>query len=422
MNLFVENLVNHLKDEWDRVLSTSDGVKEARFIVQSLDPRSTFEVFSALEEHRIVWLQKSRLECYFRIANGLWTEWCRDRRKERLIREMEKCGGVGPNGELKWIDWEDRFTWYRNRTRQPDMDGLVVVLVGLDHASDQGGLADFHRVDEQRVWKNLGQNFVPWIQRIDERLGFSATDSEIERFDDLIYQLFQVRPRRLVRLAEFIEQEVIADGSDLYSLSEAIDRFYANLPYWYIPPLLAVPRGKNGATFLKEAEVFISHQRFKSPSEQKKVWGKLEKAFEEQALEVPISLDGQQLYDDQDAFRKTLRSFIFEADAKAKERLLQTNLLPVLEVLKRKSSTTKPTRDKVHRLSGLSLEVMLQAIWKTLMEFQVQCGGRPLTDVLAQVRVVAKRFNHDLEADTNAGKGGEVLARELLQGCLGGAT
>ena len=38
MNLFVESLANYLKGEWDRVMSASDGAKEARFITQSLDP------------------------------------------------------------------------------------------------------------------------------------------------------------------------------------------------------------------------------------------------------------------------------------------------------------------------------------------------------------------------------------------------
>ncbi len=125
MNLYIESLADYLKDEWDRVLNTSDGPGEARFIVQSLDSKSVFALFTALDSHRLTWLQQRSIICHFRVATELWRDWCRPSGAEtQLHQEMAALGALGPNGERLWIDEEDRLTWYRNRTtRDEEVDG-----------------------------------------------------------------------------------------------------------------------------------------------------------------------------------------------------------------------------------------------------------------------------------------------------------
>jgi DNA phosphorothioation-dependent restriction protein DptH len=283
MNLYIESLAAYLIGEWDRTLKAADGSHEARFIVESLAPEGVFALFQALDAHRLTWVQQQSIACYFRVATNLWRDWCPSRAAEaQLHQEMAALDALGPNGERLWIDEEDRLTWYRNRTTGDErVDGLVVVLVGLNHATDQGGLADFHRVDEARIWQEMGQDFVRWLRRISERLDLNAGDSEMEEFDAVLQQLFQVRPLRLGKLADFLEQQVIADG-ECYSFGDFTERFFKQLPAWGIPPLFvgglgAELRGKKGATALKEADVFISHQRYKTPAGQKRDWLKIER-------------------------------------------------------------------------------------------------------------------------------------------------
>lgn len=422
MNLFTETLAEYLKKEWARVMASPEGVKEARFIVESLDPYSTFDLFSSLEEHRLKGLQHSRLECHFRVAKKLWDEWCQREGEDSLRKAMSALGVVTENGELKWIDLDDRLTWYRNRTLPENKDGLVVVLLGFNHASDQGGLANFHLVDENRVWNELGQNFYRWIHRINELLALDATEPEIERLDGILHQLFKVRPRRLVRLAEFFEHEVFRHKNNLDSMNEVIDRCYKTLPFWDIPPLLNVKNNKKNANLIKEAEVFISHQRFKSASEQDKAWKKIEKklADTDDEFEIPETLSAQPLYQDLKDYTETLHDFIFKANAEARAKLMQTDLLPILEILKLRTDTEKKERDKIQRLSGLSIEVMLQAIWNTLLEFEIQRGH--LADGVKEIKIVIERFNHDLDADLDAGMDAKSLAEELLVSCLGGLS
>lgn len=313
-----------------------------------------------------------------------------------------------------------KATWYRGRTCANDIDGLVVVLLGLNHVSDKGSLADFHRLDEQRIWQELEQSFVPWIERIDQRLGLSATASEIERLDGLLHQLFETRPLQLERLASFLEAQITDAGQDLCSLSDLIDRVYAQLPFWDIPPFFSVPSGKKSAKLLKDAADFIAHKRFKSPAEQKKAWSKLEEAFEDETLELP-NTSSDAVYDSVEHYQKTLRSFIFDNETTAKQRLMQTDLGPVLQVLKRKPKKEPGTGSNPRRLKGQSLESMLQAVWMTLLDLRKQSGGS-LADHLEGIRIEVEAFKHDLQADDSAGIGSELLAQGLLTSCLGGLT
>ncbi len=140
--------------------------------------------------------------------------------------------------------------------------------MGLNHATDQGGLADFHQVDEARIWREMGESFVPWMKHINKRLDLNAADGELEQFDTVLQQLFLVRPLRLGKLADFLEHKVIA-GGDFYSFADFTKHFFEQIPFWGIPPLFADAqpadlRGKKGADALKEADAFISHQRYKT--------------------------------------------------------------------------------------------------------------------------------------------------------------
>lgn len=419
MNLFVETLADSLKGEWDRVLLLADGPREARFIVESVSPQNAFALFAALEAHRAEWGTRARIECHFRIATGLWQEWRRSHGVQQLDREMAGLGGLGSAGERRWIDEEDRLTWYRNRTRSQGIDGLVIVLLGLSHASDRGGLGSFHRVDEARIWQELGCSFVPWIERMDKRLGLSGSPREFEQFDEVLHGLFDARPLQLERLAGFLESEVIADGRDLCTLSDVLARLYARLPFWDIPPFFSAKGGKKHAELLKSAADFISHKRFKNKSDQKKAWEKLENAFGEDEIDLPETAGDAPLYSDLNSYRDTLNSFIFDADTTARRRLLQTDIEPVLRILS-KPKEKKSTSPKPARLKGLGLEVFLRAIWITLSDIQRQPGRATFADQLESIRIEIEGLKHDLQSDDTNGIGGNALAKSLLQGCLGG--
>lgn len=417
MNLFIESLTQYLIQEWDQTLNTAGGTHEARFIVQSLDPNSTLTLFQALEQHRIEWLPTHNLTCYFRVATKLWEHWNTTANDPNTLNTLEQQG---------WIDLQDRFTWYRNRTlKDESSNGLIIVLVGLNHATDQGGLADFHQVDETRIWRYMEQSFLPWLKRIDEQLALDASEAQQTALDTLLKNLFLVRPLNLNRVAEFLGDKVIAQQK-FADITEFTQRLFQALPFWDIPPLFADTQptaldGKRGLSALKSAEEFISHKLYKTPARKKKDWTKINAEFPQHFSDPPATLQGTPAYTDVSEYLDTLHAFIHNADMEAKQRLLGTDCLPLLTVLKTKPTSDDsdpPAKTTTTTLHGNSFDVFLQAIWQTLEKHKK--SQSQLKQHIAGIEIELIRFNHDLNDDNDAGQGAVSLARSLLRGCLGG--
>jgi DNA phosphorothioation-dependent restriction protein DptH len=423
MNLFTQTLAAYLTQEWDRALSTASGPKEARFIVQSLGSEDTLALFEALEAHSRGWAQRTELVCYFRVATGLRKAWS-DQGSVALSASVGSAiAGLEGKG---WIDQEDRLTWYRNRTAQDEnVAGLVVVLVGLNHATDQGGLADFHRVDESRLIAQLKGSFQPWLQRICSRLGLNPGETELDRFDTVLRQLFELRPLRLVKLAEFLEP--LIEQGHCYSFLEFRERCFKAMPFWEIPPLLAdgpagVPNGPEAAKALGVADAFISHQGYKTKAGQSKDLKKIDKALDEPGFVPPVDVDGKTVFSDLEDYRGCLKAFIVEADPEARKRLLRVDFTPIYKALsgkKKKEKGDGPT--KLPAFQGMSFEALLQGVWDALLKFEdEECGDQPVWQRLAGIHVRVEAFHHDLSGDEVEGVGEKELAGDLIRGCLGG--
>lgn len=429
MNLFIEDLADYLIEEWRKIQNAERGTREARFIVESLSPDNTFQLLARLEAECLRVSQSIRLECHFKVAKGLWDAWQThsDESRASLTRKMQVWGGVDIDGTLRWIDEADRLTWYRNLTKPQDKDALLVVLIGLGHTSDQGGLADFHLIDESRIWLKMGQSYYPWIVKLAKRLGLADySETDVGRFESALQELFAVKPRRLLRLAEFFETELLPAQGDVSHLNEVLVRFYQCLPFWGIPPLVLstqqVQKPKEVKDIIKDADALISHQKFKSKSDRQKAWVKVEKLLEDPEFVLPPTFGTVTAYAGVKDYQETLERFIFSGDANVRHRLLHTDMTTLVKHLKTRTKAVKGVRDKSIRLQGSSLEVFLQAIWETLQQFAKECKDDYAVwmDHVSVIRVEAEQFNHDLDSDTEEGIGGEELAKALLQGCLGG--
>ncbi|MEZ8965069.1 hypothetical protein BCS96_09180 [Vibrio breoganii] len=423
MNLFVKSLDDYLKQACNETLSSNLEKREARFIVQSMGAEEVFQLFSSLEEFRLEQQKHQSLKCYFRVATGLWNEWCSESSVTRstLVQKMDSLGAVSEDGECFWIDEEDKLTWYRNRTvSDEEVDNLIIVLVGLNHATDQGGLSDFHKVDEARIWHKMKHSFVSWLIQLCERLGIDVTEPSLEPLDAVLCQLFELRPLQLSKLASFLETELVKDDS-FYSLDDIIERFFSELPYWGLPPMVVEGfLGKSGVLNLKNANKFISHQSYKSKAGQNKDWKKIEKWFSSDEFEMPTVLGAPDVCFTVEEYKETLRSFIFEASIDAREKLFKIDLLPLLSVLSIKESKEKKARKTIKSFSGTAFESILRGLKETLVSFQSDQKISILADSIEELSIEFVHFDHDMISDDEEGVGGSELAEILLVNCLGG--
>lgn len=420
MNLFAETLAGYVTEQWDQDFSATSGPKEVRFIVQSLDPQATLALFEALDAHRQQWSERLSLAAHFRVATGLWQAW-----EETAAGDEVAAAAIAKLIAADWIDQEDRLTWYRNRTAAKEgTQALVVVLVGLNHATDQGGLADFPRVDEGQLIAGLKGSFLPWLERMADALGLGAGGTELTRLDELLQKVFELRPLRLSRLAAFLQP--LIDRGDCYSLGELRGRILAALPFWGLPPLLPdadrnLPPQRDALKALETSDAFISHKTYKSKAAQKKDWDKIQATLDQDDFVPPARADGTPEFADVEDYRACLDAFIHRADPAACERLQRADFMPLHRALTRRQPRDKTATPKLKAFDGFSHQAVLEAVWEALLRFQNDvCEDEPLWERLGDIQVTLELFHHDLTGDEADGIGAREQAVALLRGCLGG--
>lgn len=413
MNLFVESVNSYLTSQCDRLLDGDEGT-EVRIFIQSLPPDPVQQIFSFLEERYF----SAELERHLKIAKGLWEEWC-----ERYPAFRNRLEQIERNG---WVDLEDRLTHYRNLNCPPSKRGLLVVIVGLDHAPDKGGLSDFHVVRESTIWnKQLKRSFAGWLDHLISTAGHPAGDALTAALEKFLVTLFQHRPRSLVDLSDFLEREIYPSAASTDTGSALVALFYEKLPFWGIPPLLDIGNPeRQGHGLLAEAATFISHQPFQNRAERKKAKERVDNAIVTGTLaEIPRRIVGAG-YPDLEEFVDTVKAFIDENDFAAKERLLDTDLTGLLTVLrkKRKEPRGDDPPEKVLKYRDPVLIGMLKGIWETLKEFKKVCGHTWAPSVIngVEVRVVGFRHNLKAKADDSDEGAEQQLAQRMLTGIVGG--
>jgi DNA phosphorothioation-dependent restriction protein DptH len=426
MSLYIQTLASYIKEELDKTTSDVNYLNESRFIVQSLPPREVFELFKVLEGYQLEKSKVHSIKGYYKVASGLWLEWL-NKRSETEINDMKShyvTASIQDSGS--WIDFDDRLTWYRNRTLvDENVDKLVVVLVGLNHATDQGGLSDFHVVDEDKIWRKMGRSFIPWINDTATVLGLEEefSESNAQVLDSILTELFNLRPLQLRKLAQFINE--ITSHDKIYSFADFLEIFFRKLPYWGIPPILAdefhegTISKKEAEYIIKTADQFISHRGYKTLNNQKKDWAKIEIALKDDDFEIPKSLKND--YKNIEEYRDILFEYIFKGDTKAREMLLQTDIYSLLQILKKKE-TKEPSEKKSQTklFNKTSYESFTHALMEAVSDFVLNNRVNNLDSKLTGIHIEVIRFDHDIVEDEDGENGKHELAKELLNGCLNG--
>lgn len=252
-----------------------------------------------------------------------------------------------------------------------------------------------------------------------ENTGIEASETSLEPLNAALRQLFELRPLQLIKFAGFIETELVK-GDSLYSLEDVVGRFFAALPYWGIPPILVEGFvGKNGATNIKNANKFISHQSYKSAVGQKKDWTKIEKWLASDDFEMPEAVGERGKFSNVEEYEETLKRFIFEADTESRAKLMQLDILPLLQILAIKEPKERKAKT-IKSFSGTALESLLCGMKDTLITYQANSESTILAEGIEKLRIDFIHFEHDMVNDDDEGFDSDELARLLLNNCLGG--
>jgi DNA phosphorothioation-dependent restriction protein DptH len=342
MNLFVDSVNKYLTTQCDTILEEASG-KEVRIFLQSLPPSIAQQIFAYIEER----YYSATLQIHLKIAKGLWEEWGRKYPDlQGQLSQIEKKG---------WVDLEDKLTHYRNMSCPTDKSGLIVMIIGLDHATDKGGLSDFHVVRENTIWnQQLKCSYGAWIEQLISWSGLPAGATVVNSLEKFFTTLFQHRHRSLVDLSDFLEKKLYPSTSSINTAGDLVALAYEKLPFWRIPPLLDVPNvERQGQSLLHDAATFISHQSFQNLADRKKAKEKIDQAYENGVFpEVPETRGFTGIYCNVEEFISTVKSFINDNDMEAKNKLLKTDVTKLLQVLKTRVKKTADPTEKPLKYQG----------------------------------------------------------------------
>ena len=161
----------------------------------------------------------------------------------------------------KWVDEKNSLTYYRNLSSE---EAKLIVLMGTEAVSDQGGLADCYYIDPNTIKRDIKKKF-HLVFGIDDT---TWSKSDLTAIDGLYDILFSVVPNNICKLSDIADSVTGVD-----SLGDFTERFFKDLPLWGLckqEEELPATSTKNGyAKLIKTNFDTISHKTFDKANEKK---------------------------------------------------------------------------------------------------------------------------------------------------------
>lgn len=418
MKRFAQSLFAYLQSVSQPMLMGERETRELRIFLASFPPKLIHHLGREFSDYLIKAPGKD-LKLIFKVGSALWEDWRRSGSgKDRaVLDEIENAG---------WVDTENRLTHYRNLKLDPDSgkDGLIVMLVGIEQATDQGSLEDFFRVDAETIWaENMKRSFKPWLKSLLKEKQIDPERDPLEQMDKLLQVLHQYYGGDLLSISDFLES---VDLNSAQVSQDVLNLLYENLGFWRLPMLKEMKR--DWPKYVRSAIDFFSYKPYLKENKRKKAKKKIEQFREQQDRSGVESQDLElnHAFRDTDELLDCLSEYIDKNDPEARQRLLKADFAQIQDkILKFKPPAEieeEPEDDELEEekvggpkiLSGDPLQVVLSALWATLLEYlkirkkkKIKRSIGPLS-----VQLEGEKFHHDPES--------EDYAWDLLRGCLGG--
>ncbi|WP_165855178.1 ATP-binding protein [Marinobacter sp. JSM 1782161] len=388
MKFYTQTVVDYVQDQVERELAALPPGEpaELRVFTQSMPPHAIHAIFEQLEDY--VASKAEKIECHLKVAYGLDAHWRENGAKE-YVEEADRLTDKG------WVDTEDRLTHYRNLTASRGQGLLLVVLAGIDHATDRGGLADFNVVNESVLLRErLNSRYDLWVERFLTAASLPDADGQtVQDFNAFFEKLFKIRPRNLFRLSEFLEKDLLPKARQCDFASDALALAYEQLPVWGIPPIFSPANPAKRLALLDDASSLFKRDAYREAAGRKKALDNLEKAKE--GLSVAPAVINHEPYSSKEDFLETLEEFIQRGTPESEDKLLHTDFAPVIKILKTKTRQTSNRRNKPTNLRGSAFSTLANAVFSTLEAYAKGCGTDWAPLHLKEIRITIERFEFD---------------------------
>lgn len=391
----------------------ADG-REIRVVLQSLPAFVVRQICSDLSD----WLATPEVpvDHHFKIAYTLGQKWSTDpdpaiRASFEFIKNKE------------WWDKQNHLTHYRNLVSTSSDRFVLILLIGVDQVTDQAGLEDFFLVDRHVIWnQHMGGSFDSWLKPWFSERQIACEEDHMEQIDLFLRTLLSCQVMDLVRTSSFLEALNLSAAQDGRDVLRAMGR---NLFTFGLPLLRNLPQITKKKTlegYINDAITFFGYHDYIDETKRKKAL-KAVATFQEKISLGEITIEQQDLgtYAEPQGLLDDLRKYVENRDLSCGQQLLGANFVFVRDqILKARMKKDAPEKERIKKLSGSPLEVVLGAIWTTLRYFKEEADEtRQLAEeTIAGIAISGICFRHDCDGEDK-----ETMrenARRLLQKCIGG--
>jgi len=411
-NLLAESLYDYIKTQIEASLNDNSYGKETRVFTASFHPEAIKETFQLLVDYLHNPSSNKKVKSVFKVSRGLWDYW-KGKYRGNILNKFEKHD---------WIDLENKLTFYRNLKLPDNYDSMLIVLCGIDKALDLGGLQDFHKIDEQILWNRiLKRDLTGWIDKFLDSV--NVVHKKTSAINNFFKELHKSILLDLNDLSLFFK-EAYHDHQNkniFHNSDDVLEYLYKNLPRWGIPPIIAEKFPGSLAKKIKTAFEFINYKRYMERKYVKSDKDKLQSFISQNpGFIIPSSVTKQNPYSDKNDYFQSVGKFIEGADDYEKNRLMQVNILPLIDrILKSKTTKKSGIKKSVQTVKGPVFKAFLDSIWEALAQFSRENQySTPLCETINEIKITVESFTHNLASEE--GKDKYDIAGELLKCCIGG--
>jgi len=407
MSLFAQELHDFLISICHPFLVKKNDSRELRIFLSSFPPEIIYPVGQSIMEY-FAKVNSRKPKVVFKIGVNLWQDWqSKADNSPKILSQIEN---------KEWVDKDDRLTYYRNLKWDPSIgkDCMIVILVGVEQATDQASLEDFFLINEETIWSDrLDNKFAAWIEKILNYKKIEIDKNHMSSMDELLRVLHQHYAGDLLLISEFLDNLSLDGAVTSYDVLKIM---YRDLPFCNLPIIKPNPKIRKWTLYVKSAIEFFSYQKYLKESERRKANAKIDQYMNH----IRDGGDPPPLYDFKDTEELTicLKSYINNNDREAKKRLLKYDYRIIKEDIleftdkNRNGKDPKPPSEK--EVKGNPLEIVLTAMWIAIAHFQSKCAAKNVipADALTGIVLTGRTFTRDTGSDDDA--------RKLLKGVIGG--
>lgn len=415
MNLFAESVFEYLKKQVLMALESEAQVGKLLLMMPSLPAPAVIAICERLENYCLK--SKETLSSRIKISADLANRW------ERATQLVDR-NAFEKAKSREWLDNDGSLTQHRNAPALTGGKMTIVLLIGINEVTDSASLGDFHYCGAETIWnEQMNQRFASWIMKrlIGNSIAFEQ--ETVDHFDSILQQLVSFGLADIIDVSRFLDNLDLGEAQDGADAEKVLLRSLGefNLP---IMSGYRFQKGRVFGEYVDDALKFFNYEMFmeKRVREQaaKKVDGFILKFKDEISANEAIAADLRGLFLSDKEFLNAIQVYILKGDPILRDKLFSCDFVTLRDrILLFKSSKKSPGPAKLKKIDGGPVEVVLEALWLCLMDFQKEMSIQKMymPEVLARIRITGLEFKHDFDGGKDERK---EYAKKYLARLIGG--